>query len=66
MRKFAFEQYAATGLTMHPGHVPVEVRKQDNGKLTCVVADKDGNKLEITDNDQVCVLGGTHNEQAHC
>jgi hypothetical protein len=55
VRKFAFEQYAAAGLTMHPGYSPVEVRKQDNGLLTCVVADKDGNKMEIADNDQVRV-----------
>jgi hypothetical protein len=53
VRKFAFEQYAATGLTMHPLHTPVEVKKQANGKLTIVIADKDGNKTEITDNDQV-------------
>jgi hypothetical protein len=53
VRKFAFEQYAASGLNMHPGFSPVEVRKQENGKLTCVMADKDGNKVEITDNDQV-------------
>lgn len=53
VRKFAYEQYAATGLNMHPGFSPVEVKKQANGKLTCVVQDKDGNKVEITDNDQV-------------
>lgn len=53
VRKFANEQYAATGLTMHPLHTPVEVKKQDNGKLTIVIADKEGNKTEITDNDQV-------------
>jgi hypothetical protein len=53
VRKFAYEQYAATGLTMHPLHTPVEVKKQANGKLTIVIADKDGNKTEITDNDQV-------------
>lgn len=53
VRKFAFEQYAAAGLTMHAGHTPVEVRKQPNGLLTCVVADKDGNQTEITDNDHV-------------
>lgn len=53
MRKFAYEQYAATGLTMHPLHTPVEVKKQDNGKLTIVIADKEGNKTEIKDNDQV-------------
>jgi len=53
VRKFAYEQYAAAGLTMHPGYSPVEVIKQENGKLTCVVADKEGNKVEIKDNDQV-------------
>jgi hypothetical protein len=53
VRKFAFEQYAVAGLTMHAGHVPVEVRKQPNGLLTIVVADKDGNTTEITDNDHV-------------
>jgi hypothetical protein len=59
VRNFAYEQYAATGLTMHPLHTPVEVKKQANGKLTIVIADKDGNKTEITDNDQVrsCLLG---------
>jgi hypothetical protein len=29
------------------------VRKQPNGLLTIVVADKDGNTTEITDNDHV-------------
>jgi hypothetical protein len=53
VRKFAFEQYAVAGLTMHAGHLPVEVRKQPNGLLTIVVADKDGNTTEITDNDHV-------------
>jgi glutathione reductase (NADPH) len=53
VRKFANEQYAATGLTMHANHTPVEVRKQEDGKLTIVVQDKEGNKTEITDNDQV-------------
>ncbi|WIA30313.1 hypothetical protein OEZ86_000401 [Tetradesmus obliquus] len=58
VRKFAFEQYAAAGLTMHAGHTPVEVRKQPNGLLTCVVADKDGNQTEITDNDHVMMATG--------
>jgi hypothetical protein len=62
VRKFAFEQYAASGLAMHPGFSPVAVVKQANGLLTCVLADKDGNKMEITDNDHVrawtCVCGG--------
>lgn len=38
---------------MHPGFSPVEVRKQDNGLLTLVLADKDGNKKELPDNDHV-------------
>lgn len=58
VRKFAYEQYAAAGLTMHPGYSPVEVIKQENGKLTCVVADKEGNKVEIKDNDQVMMATG--------
>lgn len=53
VRKFAAEQFAATGLTMHANHTPVEVRKQENGKLTIVIQDKEGNKTEIKDNDQV-------------
>lgn len=53
VRKFANEQYTATGLTMHANNTPVEVRKQENGKLTIVIQDKEGNKTEITDNDQV-------------
>ncbi|KAF6238213.1 hypothetical protein COO60DRAFT_1653034, partial [Scenedesmus sp. NREL 46B-D3] len=58
VRKFAFEQYDVAGLAMHAGHVPVEVRRQPNGLLTCVVADKDGNQTEITDNDQVMMATG--------
>eukprot|EP00879_Flechtneria_rotunda_P010804 GHRR01011290.1.p2 GENE.GHRR01011290.1~~GHRR01011290.1.p2 ORF type:complete len:486 (+),score=152.98 GHRR01011290.1:177-1634(+) len=55
VRKFAFEQYQAAGLNMHPGYSPVEVKKQENGLLTCVVEDKQGSRLEITDNDYVGV-----------
>lgn len=53
VRKFAFEQYGTAGLKMHPGYSPVEVKKQGDGRLTIVVADKDGNQLEIADNDHV-------------
>lgn len=53
MRKFAAEQYAATGLSLHPGLVPTEVTKQPDGRLTVVFKDADGNKVEMQDNDQV-------------
>lgn len=53
VRRFVSDQYALTGLTMHPGHVPVEVTQQPDGLLTIVTADKDGNKQEIKDNDYV-------------
>jgi hypothetical protein len=56
VRQFAFDQYAASGLTMHAGYSPVEVKRQENGLLTCVVADKEGNTLEIADNDHVSAV----------
>eukprot|EP00878_Enallax_costatus_P019416 GHUV01020486.1.p1 GENE.GHUV01020486.1~~GHUV01020486.1.p1 ORF type:complete len:362 (+),score=107.11 GHUV01020486.1:197-1282(+) len=58
VRKFAFEQYGTAGLQMHPGCVPVEVKKQEDGRLTIVIADKDGNQIEIKDNDQVYDTAG--------
>jgi hypothetical protein len=36
----------------------VQIRKQPNGKLTLVVADKDGKVTEIPDNDQVFMATG--------
>ena len=38
---------------MHPGYVPVEVKQQEDGRLILIIADKDGNQIEIKDNDQV-------------
>lgn len=58
MREFVTEQYKATNLQLHPGYSPLEVRKQDNGLLTILLADKEGNKCEITDNDQVFMATG--------
>jgi hypothetical protein len=43
---------------MHPGYTPVEVVKQPDGRLTCIIANKDGSQVEIKDNDQVCCVGG--------
>eukprot|EP00877_Chromochloris_zofingiensis_P011984 jgi/Chrzof1/7039/Cz02g08150.t1 len=58
VREFVTEQYKATNLQLHPGYSPLEVRKQDNGLLTILLADKEGNKCEITDNDQVFMATG--------
>jgi hypothetical protein len=43
----------ATGLQLHSGESPVEVKRQPDGRLTVVMEDKAGNKKEIKDNDQV-------------
>jgi NADPH-dependent glutamate synthase beta subunit-like oxidoreductase len=59
VRAFAAEQYRATGLNLHPGLSPVEVRKQPDGRLTVVLASADGKeRLEIADNDQVLMAAG--------
>lgn len=58
LRRFAYDQYAATGLAMHPGFSPVEVRKQPDGRLTAVLADKEGKTIEVADNDKVMMATG--------
>lgn len=57
-RKFMAEQFAQTGLNMHPKCNPVEVKKQPNGKLTVVIKKADGSTAEIADNDQVLMATG--------
>lgn len=52
------EQYAQTGLRLHPQCSPVEVKKQGNGKLTVVIKHADGKVEEIADNDQVLMATG--------
>uniref|UniRef100_A0A7S0WML1 Glutathione-disulfide reductase n=1 Tax=Chlamydomonas leiostraca TaxID=1034604 RepID=A0A7S0WML1_9CHLO len=56
--KFATEQYAQSGLNLHPGFKPQEIRKQPNGKLTVVFTDKEGKSVEVADNDQVLMATG--------
>lgn len=54
VRKFATDQYAATGINLHPGLSPAEVVKQPDGRLTVVLQDKAGARTEVKDCDQVC------------
>nr|QBY35585.1 glutathione reductase 1 [Dunaliella salina] len=58
VRKFTTDQYAASGLQMHPYMTPAEVKKQPDGKLTVVMTAKDGSKVEIADNDHVLMATG--------
>ena len=57
-RKFLGEQYAQTGLRLHPQCVPVEVKQQPDGRLTVVIKHADGKVEEIADNDQVLMATG--------
>jgi glutathione reductase (NADPH) len=60
VRRFAAEQYAATGLNLHSECTPVEVRKDSStGKLTLVVKHTpSGEKREISGLDQVMMATG--------
>lgn len=58
VRKFATEQYATTGLHLHPHTNPVEVRKAGDGTLTVVLKGKDGQTSELTGADQVLMATG--------
>ena len=53
MRKFATEQYAATGLNLHAGLKPVEVTRQPDGRLAVTLAGEGGERVVLRDNDQV-------------
>ncbi len=54
VREFVEEQYKATGLQLHQEWSPVEVKQQEDGRLTLVIEHKeDGRREEIKDNDQV-------------
>jgi len=57
-RKFLAEQYETSGLHLHPECTPVEVKKQDDGKLTIVIKRKDDSTFEIADNDAVMMATG--------
>lgn len=58
VRKFATEQYATTGLHLHPHTNPLEVRKAGDGTLTVVLKGKDGQTSELTGADQVLMATG--------
>lgn len=47
VRKFAAEQYAQNGITMHAGHVPKRIVKNADGTLTFTSADKDGSEYTV-------------------
>lgn len=58
-RSFAAEQYAATGLSLHAEHSPVEVRAQADGRLTLVVEHtRTKERREVRDLDQVMMATG--------
>ncbi|KAI8467436.1 MAG: hypothetical protein J3K34DRAFT_454500 [Monoraphidium minutum] len=58
VRQFAADQYTASGMHLHPRHVPKSIAKQPDGRLTVVFEDGDGNTVEIKDNDQVLMATG--------
>jgi hypothetical protein len=58
VRRFLAEQFQQSGLELHPECNPVEVLKQPNGKLTCVIKCADGSTQQITDNDAVMMATG--------
>jgi len=57
-RKFATEQYAAAGLTLHREANPTSVVKQPDGRLTVRVLGSDGGHYELPDNDVVFMATG--------
>lgn len=58
-RRFAADQYAATGLGLHSECTPQEVIKQPNGKLTLIIKHgPTGETRELRDLDQVMMATG--------
>ncbi|GBF98807.1 glutathione chloroplastic [Raphidocelis subcapitata] len=58
VRKFATEQYAATGLNLHAGLKPAEVTRQPDGRFAVTLVGEDGSRTVIKDNDQVLMATG--------
>ncbi|GLI70632.1 hypothetical protein VaNZ11_015567 [Volvox africanus] len=58
VRKFAAEQYTAAGLTLHSEVTPQSVSQQIDGRLSLVVAHKDGSSEVLADLDQVLMATG--------
>lgn len=58
VRKFATDQYTQAGLQLHSGCNPLEIRKQQDGRLTAVIKAKDGSTVDLGDNDYVLMATG--------
>ncbi len=58
VRTFMTEQFAQSGLQLHSECNPVEVKKQADGRLTCVIKRADGSTEEIKDSDAVMMATG--------
>ena len=58
VRKFAADQYAQNGITLHAGHVPKRVAKGADGRYAFTVAGKDGEETTLSVDLVMAATGG--------